>query len=227
MQATLINVLAIMVGSILGLLFKKKIPQHLSSTLLSVVSLVVIVIGISGAMESEYVIFMIVSLAIGTLLGESLALEDRLEKLAKKVEDRFSKDESEQGWFVKGFISATLLFGIGAMAIVGSFEAGLHQNFEILYTKSMLDFIAAALLSASLGVGVFFSAFSILLYQGTLTLLASSLSSILTNQAIALMSATGSILIMALGLNMLNVTKLKVTNMILSLLVAIIIGMFL
>lgn len=225
MIATWVNVFAIVSGSFIGFFFKKKIPTHLQNTLLSVISLVVLVIGVSGALESNHMVFMILSLAIGTILGEALQLEQRLHKNLLLVERKFSSNQQE-GWFVTGFITATLLFGVGAMAIVGSFEAGLSQNYEILYTKSMLDFIAAMLLTASLGIGVGFSAISILVYQGSLTLLASSLSTFLTPASIALMSGTGSILIMALAFNMMNVTKFKVTNMLFSLILALIFGFF-
>ncbi|NLA78681.1 MAG: DUF554 domain-containing protein [Erysipelothrix sp.] len=226
MIATWVNVLGIVVGSLIGLLLKKYISLTLQDTLLSITSLVVLVIGISGVIESNHLIYVIVALTLGSLMGEALQVEQRLEKGLYKIEQQFSTNRQE-GWFVKGFISATLLFGIGAMAVVGSFEAGLSQNYEILYTKATLDFIASILLAATYGVGVLFSSVSILIYQGSLTLLATSLSTILTPMSIALIGATGSILIIALAFNMLKLTKFRVSNMLLSLLVAMVFGMFL
>lgn len=227
MLATWINVIAIMIGSILGLIFKKKLPSSLLDSLLQVLALVVIAIGIEGMFNNEFVIWTIISLSVGTFIGESLKLEQWLDIKLSLFEKRLSNN-NQQGWFSKGFISATVLFGVGAMSIVGSFEAGLFQNYEILLTKSTLDFVAAMLLSASLGIGVFFSAGVILVYQGSLTLLASSLASLLANtSSIALLSVSGSVLILALGLNMVKATTIKVTNMIPSLLVALIIGYFL
>jgi uncharacterized membrane protein YqgA involved in biofilm formation len=227
MLATWINVGAIIVGSLLGLVFKKRLPSSLLDSLLQVLALVVIAIGVGGMLDNEYIIWTIISLSVGTFIGETLNLEHWIEKKLSFVEQRFSNNQ-QKGWFTKGFISATVLFGVGAMSIVGSFEAGLFQNYEILFTKSTLDFIAAMLLSASLGIGVMFSAIAILLYQGSLTLLAASLATLVANTAsIALLSVTGSVLILALGLNMVKATTIRVTNMIPSLLVALLIGYFL
>lgn len=227
MLATWINTAAIIIGSLFGFLFKKRLPSSLLDALLQVLSLVVIAIGVGGMLDNDYVIWTIISLSIGTLLGESINLEKLVEERLSILEKKFSNSQ-QKGWFTKGFISATVLFGVGAMSIVGSFEAGLFQNYEILFTKSTLDFIAAMLLTASLGIGVMFSAIAILVYQGSLTLLASSLAVVVANTAsIALLSVTGSALILALGLNMVKATTIRVTNMIPSLLVALIIGYFL
>jgi uncharacterized membrane protein YqgA involved in biofilm formation len=227
MLATWINAAAIIIGSLLGFLFKKRLPASLLDALLQVLSLVVIAIGVGGMLDNEYIIWTIISLSVGTLIGESIHLEKLVTDKLSTIEKRFSNNQ-ENGWFTKGFITATVLFGVGAMSIIGSFEAGLFQNYEILFTKSTLDFVAAMLLTASLGIGVLFSAFVILLYQGALTLLAASLATLVANTAsIALLSVTGSALILALGLNMVKATNIKVTNMIPSLLIALVIGYFL
>lgn len=226
MLATWVNVGAILAGSLIGLLLKQRIAPNLQETLLAITSLVVLVIGISGVIDSEHLIFVIIALSVGSILGESLKIEERFENSLYKLETRLSTNQ-EKGWFVKGFLVATLLFGIGAMAVVGSFEAGLSQNYEIIFTKSTLDFVASILLAATYGIGVMFSAVSIFIYQGSLTILASLLAGVLTDTSIALIGATGSILIMALAFNMLKLTKFKVTNMLLSLVVALLIGLFL
>ncbi len=226
MLGTWINVAAIIIGSGIGIIFKKKISSSIQDALLKALALVVVMIGISGMLKAEHMVLMILSLSLGTLLGEIIGLEARIQKGLERFESRFS-DNKEKGWFAKGFMSATVLFAIGAMAIIGSFEAGMNQNYDILITKSMLDFVAAILLTASLGIGVMFSSISILIYQGTLTLLAGALSMIMHPQSIALMSVTGSALILALGLNMLKITEIKVTNMLFSLLFALFFGIFL
>lgn len=213
MIATIVNTIAIMIGSVIGFLFKKAISFDLQESLMKVLGLVVVYIGITSMMDTDNVLILILSLTIGTLIGELVNLESKLNKLLLTVEKRFSEDR-ESGWFVQGFLSASLLFGVGAMAIVGAFESGLYGNHEILYTKSMLDFVAAMMLTTTLGIGVFFSGFVILIYQGALTFLASFLSSVLTTAMITSMSSVGGALIFALGLNMIKATNIKVINMI-------------
>ncbi len=225
MLGTWVNAVAIIGGSLIGLLFKSRFPSSMQDALFHALALVVIVIGISGMLEVEHVLLMIISLSLGTFFGEIIKLELKIQHLLEHIESKLSQNK-EKGWFARGFLSATILFGIGAMAIVGSFEAGLNQNYEILYTKSTLDFVASILLSASLGIGVMFSSISIIIYQGTLTLFASTIAVYLAPQSIALMSATGSALILALGLNMLKVTNIKVTNMLFSLVFALVFGFF-
>ncbi len=225
MFATWVNAAAIVCGSVIGLLFKNKIPTSMQDALFHVLALVVIVIGIAGMIEVEHILYMIIALSLGAFVGELMNLELRIQKLLEHLESKLSSKQ-EKGWFARGFLSATILFAIGAMAIVGSFEAGLNQNYEILFTKSTLDFVAAILLSASLGIGVMFSSVSIIIYQGGLTLFASMIAIYLNPQTIALMSATGSALILALGLNMLKVTSIKVTNMLPALVFAIVFGLF-
>ncbi len=214
MLGTWINVVAIMIGSLIGLFLKRGISEKMGGSLMQAVGLCVVIIGISGALKSENMIITIVSLAIGALIGEKIDIEKRMDEFAKKIEGRFS-DGKQSGWFVRGFVTASLLFAVGAMAIVGSIESGLNGNHEILITKSVLDFIASIVLTASLGIGVFFSSATILIYQGSITL-ASTLLSVLfaTNleTVITAMSATGYILIFGLGLNMLKITSLKIGN---------------
>ncbi|MDP3306207.1 MAG: DUF554 domain-containing protein [Erysipelotrichaceae bacterium] len=214
MTGTWINVAAIMVGSLIGLFLKKGISEKLGNSLMQAVALCVVIIGISGSLKSEDMIITIISLALGALVGESIDIEKKMDNFAQKVENRFNNGK-ESGWFVRGFVTASLLFAVGAMAIVGSIESGLNANHEILITKSLLDFIASIVLTASLGVGVFFSAFVILIYQGSITLASTLMTSMFSTNltmVITAMSAAGYILIFGLGLNMLKVTKLKIGN---------------
>ncbi|PKM63607.1 MAG: DUF554 domain-containing protein [Firmicutes bacterium HGW-Firmicutes-20] len=177
MTGTWINVVAIMIGSLVGLFLKKVISEKLGNSLMQAVGLCVVIIGIAGALKSEDMIITIVSLAIGALVGESIDIEKRMDSFALKIENRFSQGR-EAGWFVRGFVTASLLFAVGAMAIVGSIESGFNGNHEILITKSLLDFIASIVLTASLGIGVFFSAFVILIYQGSITIASTLLTTL-------------------------------------------------
>jgi uncharacterized protein len=214
MTGTWINVVAIMIGSLVGLFLKKGISEKLGNSLMQAVGLCVVIIGIAGALKSEDMIITIVSLAIGALIGESIDIEKKMDRFAQKVENRFSNGK-ESGWFVRGFVTASLLFAVGAMAIVGSIESGLNGNHEILITKSLLDFIASIVLTASLGIGVFFSSFVILIYQGSITIASTLLTSLFSSNltmVITAMSAAGCILIFGLGLNMLKITNLKIGN---------------
>jgi uncharacterized protein len=214
MTGTWINVVAIMIGSLVGLFLKKGISEKLGNSLMQAVGLCVVIIGIAGALKSEDMIITIVSLAIGALIGESIDIEKKMDRFAQKVENRFSNGK-ESGWFVRGFVTSSLLFAVGAMAIVGSIESGLNGNHEILITKSLLDFIASIVLTASLGIGVFFSSFVILIYQGSITIASTLLTSLFSSNltmVITAMSAAGYILIFGLGLNMLKITNLKIGN---------------
>lgn len=219
MNGTLVNGLAIMAGSLIGIVLKTGFIKNRSESIISVVGLSVFLIGIQGALEVENVLLLIVSLAIGFFIGEVIDLDRWFNRFGEQVERRFSK--SKDGKFAQGFVSASLLFGVGAMAIVGSFESGLFQNETILYTKSTLDFISSIVFASSFGWGVFFSSIPIVLYQGVLTLASASLSVFLSSQLILELSSLGSVMIMALGLNMMGVTKFKVANLLPSLIVIV------
>ena len=212
LTGTLVNVAAVILGSSIGLLLKKGIPQRFSDSIMKAVALCVIYIGIDGCLKGENPLIAIISMAVGALIGESLKLDDRLNSLGQKLENKMSKGKSADNTIAKGFVSASLLFCVGAMTIVGSLESGLNGNHEILFSKSLLDFISSIIFAASMGVGVMFSAAFVLVYQGLITVLAQFVGPYLSSGVIAEMTCTGSILIIALGLNMLGITKLKVMN---------------
>lgn len=222
MNGTVVNGLAIMAGSLIGIVLKAGFIKKRSESIISVLGLSVFLIGIKGALEVQDVLLMIVSLALGFLLGEIIDLDKIFNQFGERVETQFIK--SNDGKFAKGFVSASLLFGVGAMAIVGSFQSGLFQDETILYTKSTLDFITSIVFASSFGWGVFFSSLPIVLYQGTLTVLSASLSVFLTSQLILELSSLGSVMIMALGLNMMGVTQFKVANLLPSLLVIVLLN---
>ena len=212
MLGTLVNFGAIIIGSVIGLVFHKAIKEKISDTIMKGLGLCIILIGIQGALKGEDTLVVIASMAIGAYLGEWIDIELRLNQLGNYVESKFAKEKN--GAFSQGFVTASLLFAVGAMAIVGSLESGLHNDNSILYTKSMLDFISSMIFAGSLGVGVLFSSFVILIYQGSITLLSSFVAPFLTTTVITNMSCVGSIVIIGLGLNMVKATKIKVANLI-------------
>ncbi len=226
MTGTLVNVVAVITGSAIGLLLKKGIPQRFSDSVMKAVALCVIYIGIDGCLKGENTLIAIISMAVGALIGELLKLDDGLNSLGEKLESKMSKGDSGEKNIARGFVTASLLFCVGAMTIVGSLESGISGNHEILFSKSLLDFISSIIFSASMGIGVMLSAVFVFVYQGAITVLAQFIGPYLSDGVIAEMTCTGSILIIALGLNMLGITKLKVMNYIPAVFLPIILCLF-
>lgn len=219
MKGTLVNFAAIFIAGLLGLVVRGGIPEKINKTIMNSVALAVIIIGVSGSLKGENTLLMVISLAIGALLGEIIDIDNFINHFAKTIENRFSKLGNSN--FSQGFITSTLLFCVGSMAIVGALNSGLAGDHELLYTKSVLDGISSFVFSSTLGIGVVFSSFAVLLYQGLITLSATLISSILSTTVIIEVSAVGSVLIMALGFNMLGITKIKVANILPSLLIPV------
>lgn len=210
MLGTVVNFLAIIGGSIVGLFLKGGIPERISSTVMNGISLCILFIGISGAFKVDNMLIVIISMSIGAVIGECFNLDEKLKKLGDWLEKKFKNNKNK---ISEGFVSASLIYCVGAMAIVGSLESGLRGNHEILFSKSILDGISAIIFSSTLGIGVMFSAVSVLVYQGIITLCASFISPVLSEAVIANMTACGSLIIIGLGLNVLGVTKIKVANL--------------
>jgi len=210
MLGTIVNSAAIAIGSILGVLLNKGIKEEYRNTIMDGIALTVILIGIMGALNNENLILMIISIALGSIIGEALEIEKKLDNLGASLENRFGKGDSN---FSKGFVTASLVFCVGAMAIVGSLESGLQGNHSTLFAKSIIDGITSVIFASTLGIGVGFSSFAVLLYQGTITLLASSIKYLLTPEAINEMSSVGGLLIAAVGINILGIKKINVGNM--------------
>lgn len=221
MFGTIVNALAISLGSILGILFHKKINQDIATSLFKVVGLTVIYLGISGLMVVEDSMIIILSMALGTLLGEVLNIEKKLEHFSGKVETFVNQYYT--GKIKDGFLTASLLFCIGSMAILGPIESTLSNNHATLYAKSILDGITSVIFASSMGLGVMFSAFSVLAYQGAISLLASGIRPLVVAipETIPMISGVGSLMIMGLGINMVFNLKLKISNMLPSILVPI------
>ena len=219
---TLVNVAAIIVGGATGLFVKKGLPENYKTTIMQTLGLSVMIVGISGTLQGIYRVIeggrldrlyvtgMILSLVVGSILGEMLKIEDKLDRLGEWFQKRFAKGEST---FAKGFVTASLVYCVGAMAVVGSLEDGLYQKTDILFAKSMLDGISAVVFSATLGIGVAFSAIPVLIYQGAITLLAGVVKPLLTDIVISQMSIVGGVLILAIGFNILEIKRFRVGNM--------------
>ncbi|MCQ2555022.1 MAG: DUF554 domain-containing protein [Clostridia bacterium] len=207
MLGVIVNGALVVAGGLIGLLLKKGLPERISELLISGMGLVVIYIGLDGAMAGTNALIAVISMAVGGVIGGLLDLDGAINKGAKKLEDRFKKDG-----FAKGFSTATLVFVVGAMAIVGSLKAGLGDN-STLFTKGVIDGVTAIVFASTLGFGVLFSAVPVVLYQGAIALVSGFAAPYLTDYVIGEVSCVGSILIMAIGLNLLGLTKIKVMNL--------------
>ena len=209
-------------GGVLGTLGGKFMPEKMKQTVLAATGLVSIGIGISGAIGSSNQLIPILSLVIGSVIGELLHIEDGVTRAGDWLQKRFGKS----GSITEGFVTGSLVFAVGAMAVMGSLESGLKNDHTILMTKSVIDMAGSVAFAGSLGIGVAFSALSILVLEGTVTLLASLLTGVLTDAVITEISVTGSLIIIGVGLNVLGLTKLRIMNMTPALLLPILLCRF-
>jgi len=223
MLGTVVNTLAVIVGSLLGLLLKGKFSEKTAQAMTKAIGLCVCIMGISGAMENipgaKETILMVISLALGALVGECLKLDNGLARLGQALQNRVGKQGGSN--IAEGFVASTLLFCVGAMSIVGAIEGGLRDNHGILYTKAILDGISSIVLASTLGIGVLISSLAVLAYQGAIVLFSSVLQTVLVDELVALISAVGSVMILGLGLNMALNANIKVANLLPSLLIAV------
>ena len=210
MLGTIVNALAIIAGGLIGLVFRGGIPKKYNETVMQGISLAVILIGLKGAFRTNEVLLVIFCLAVGSVIGELMRIEDRLKSLGGWFEGRFSGAE---GGISEGFVTTSLIYCVGAMAIVGSLESGLAGTHETLYAKSVLDGITSIVFASTLGIGVLLSSLSVFVYQGLITVSASIMSRFLTPEVINEMSAVGGLLIMAIGFNLLEFKRIRVGNL--------------
>lgn len=221
-----VNFILVLVGSSVGILLKRGIPEKIQKTLIAAVSLCVLYIGITGLFEDNInVLVVIISMGLGAVIGQTLDLDAKLNKLASEIECKFKKD-GENGKIAEGFTSATLLFCVGAMTVVGSIDSGISGDNTTLYSKSVIDCISSAVLASSLGFGVMLSAVGVLVIEGALTLLAYVVEPILTTYTVSHMSVIGSMLIIAIAFNLLEITKIKVMNIIPAIVLPILLCLF-
>lgn len=231
---TIINIVAILVGATIGLIIKGGLASRYENIVMHSIGLSVIFIGITGVLSemlviengsftTRYTLLIIISMITGSLIGEKINIEEKLEKFGEGCKGKFKFKGEKGNDFVEGFVSSSLLFCVGAMAIVGSLNDGLNHDYSTLIAKSLMDMVAGAVLAASLGVGVYFSVIVVGIYQGSITILASLISPYLNDAIISQISCIGSVLIFALGINMILGKKIKIGNMLPSVFIPIII----
>ena len=208
---SLVNSAAIILGGSIGLALKKGLSDRIASAVMNALALCVLYIGVSGMLKGENILITILSMVFGTLVGEWIDLDKKINQLGDEIESRVSSENKEH-YVSNGFVTASLLFCVGAMAIVGALQSGLTGNHDTLFAKSLIDGIAAIVMASSLGIGVLLSAGLILVYEGGITLFANVLAPLLTDSVINEMTCVGSLLIVGLALNMLKLTNLKIMN---------------
>ena len=224
---TLINGLAVIGGGLLGLIFRKSLPQRFQITLMQALGLSSIFIGIAGALEKMLVIqvrvqgtmLAVLSLAAGALLGEGINLEYRFEQFGSWLKKKTGSDEDDR--FMEAFLTASLTICVGAMAIVGALQDGLAADPSLLITKAVLDCLIIMIFTSALGKGAIFSVIPLVLFQGSITLLARLIAPVLSDGMIANLAMTGSMLIFCVGVNLMFNTKIRVANLLPALLIAL------
>ncbi len=224
MTGTFINVATVLLGGSLGLIFGARVPERLKATVVAGMGLFVAAIGIQMFLKTQNALIVLGALLIGALLGEWWKIEDGLQAVGLLLEKRFSKSEGSEGSssrFVRGFLTASLLFCVGPLTILGSIQDGLRGDYSLLAVKSVLDGFSSLAFASSLGIGVLFSALIILVYQGGITLLAAQLSLVVTNSMMNEMTAAGGLILMALAISsLLEIKKIRAGNFLPALIIA-------
>jgi uncharacterized membrane protein YqgA involved in biofilm formation len=210
MLGTLVNVAAVLAGGGAGLLLKGRLSSRVTENLLRVMGLCVCVIGLSSAGGGD-TLLLVVSLASGAVIGETVDIDGGLNRFGLRIQEKMSGGESSR--IAEGFVTASLLFCVGAMSIVGSIDSGLRGDHSVIFTKSVIDGVTAMVFASALGAGVLLSGLSILIYQGAIVLCASGLQGVLSDGLITQISAVGGVMILALGLNMALEAKIKAANL--------------
>lgn len=221
MQGTLMNVAGVIIGSAIGLTIHSRLPQRIITTTFQGIGLFTIVLGVTMAVKTTNFLLMIVSIVTGSMVGELINIETRLDKLSEKIR---KKTQVADDKFSEGFITSSLMFCMGSMAILGALEEGLGGTPHLFMAKSVLDGFCSLVLAASLGVGVIFSAIPLFIYQGGLTLFASSLQGSLTESIINELTSVGGLLLIGLGIDILEIKKVKIMNMLPSLVIVVVLA---
>lgn len=212
MLGVIANAVAVILGAIFGLIFKKGISQRVSDELMVPVALVCVYIGISGILKCNNTLIIVLSMVIGTTIGSTIDIDKHFNVFVNRIEAKFKKENSSTS-IAQGFIAGSLLFCVGAMTIVGSLEAGLTGNNETLYSKSILDFISSIVLTTANGIGVMFSSLFVFVFQGSIVMLSKLISPFLSDPVVCDMTTCGSLIIIALSFNLLKITKIKLMNL--------------
>ena len=208
----LVNTGTVIVGSLLGLLFKKGIPERVSRAVMIALGLFTLYLGIDGALGAENALIVVAALVLGAIVGTLLDIDGAINRLGKWAESKVRRGEGEQVSVAEGFVSASLLFCVGAMTVNGAIEAGIQGDNSLFFTKAVMDLFSSMMLASALGLGVLFSAAFVFVFQGLLVLLAGVIAPALTPFAVAEMTAAGSLIMIALGLNIIGVSKIKVAD---------------
>ena len=223
MTGTIVNTLAIIAGAMIGVIAKKAIPQRMGDLVMSAIPIVVMVLGVQFGIASSNILIVIVSLVVGGIIGEWIDIDRRLEDFGVRIQSRMKGGDSN---FSAAFVSTTLIYCVGSMAILGSIESGINGNHTILYTKSLMDGISAIFFASTLGAGVIFSGISVFIYQGILTVLAGYIGPYLSPEVVTEMSASGGILLIALSFTILGIKKIKVANLLPAIFLPVILMLF-
>lgn len=221
LQGTIVNVLAVLIGSVIGMLVGAKLPKRIIDSVFQAIGLFTLVIGIAMALKGQEMLVIVFSLILGTIIGEALKLEEKIERLSLRLKNVLRVGNPN---FTNGLITSFLLFCMGSMTILGAIDEGLGNGSEILFTKSMMDGFSSIALSSVMGIGVLFSVVPMLLYQGGLTLLVFYLGDFVTQQIVVELTAVGGVLLIGLGINILEIKNIKVVNMLPSLICVILLA---
>lgn len=219
MKGTIVNVVAIFLGCSVGLILKSKFPEKIEKIIMQALGLASLLIGMQMAIKADNILLVIFSLVIGGVIGEIIDIEAGLERFGERIKRKFKSNNTSER-FVEGFLTASLLYCVGSMAIMGAIKEGLSGNPDILYAKSLLDGVTSIAFTAAMGIGVLFSAIPVFLYQGGITLLARTIKDFLSPKIINEMTAVGGILIWGIGFGLLGIKKIKVGNLLPAILVA-------
>lgn len=223
---TIANCVAIVIGSLVGLLLRKGLPEKFQETIMSGIALCIVIIGVQMALKTTNIIITIFSLAIGGMIGEMIDIEGAMNRLGKWVGEKVTKGEGAAAIVARGFVNASILYCTGAMAIVGSIQDGLVADHATLFAKATLDGLISIILTANLGFGVMLSAVSVGIYQGSITLMASAIESLVNAVILAELTAAGGIMIMAIGTNMLKLTQIRIGNLLPGVMVAVVLAKY-
>ena len=215
MPAVFVNMATVLVGSLLGIALKNRLKERLQNAVMTALGLCTALIGISSAIGTADVLCVIFSMALGTAMGELLHIHEGIENAGDFIKSRLLRGKAAESRFTEGFVSACILFCVGSMTIMGSLEAGIHADYSIIFAKSALDFVSSMAFGAAMGIGVTFSIFIILVFQGGLTLLATVVAPYLSAAVVTEMSAVGGVILMGMAINMLELRKdpIRVANM--------------
>lgn len=209
MLGVLVNTVAVIIGSAVGMLFKKSISKKISDAVMVAIGACTLLIGITGTLSGKNVLITIISMVLGTIVGTLIDIDKRINCLGDYFKNKLSKTGSS---FTEGFVTGCLVFCVGAMTITGSIDAGITGNNSTIFAKSLLDLISSMMLSSALGIGVMFAAVFVLLFQGALVLLAQYIGPFLSEPVIGELTCVGSLIIILLGINIMGIGKIKVAN---------------